>query len=932
MAAALILGSIPSPIAAVDPVPAPSDAPTPIVPRRPTDGLTLSQPTVADPGDFAVPHFQEEVVFEGLNLPIVVEFAPDGRVFVGEKSGVIKVFDSLNDHTPSVYANISTSVHDYWDRGLLGMALDPNFASNGRLYVAYTYDRAIGGGLPDWGNGCPNPPGDNTDGCVVAGHLSVIAPGGAETVLIEDWCQQFPSHSMSDIVFDAEGALIVNGGDGANFNVTDYGQFGGSAGSPIQRNPCGDPPGGVGGAMSAPSAEGGALRSQDRRTSADPLGLNGSVIRVNPANGSPMSDNPSTTGSLNNRRMVGYGLRNPFRMAVHPVTGDVWIGDVGWGTWEEINHLDPDGTTVPNFGWPCREGNGTTPNGAYNTLSLCQNLVSGWTGPDFTYSHSSEVVSGDGCGGGGSISGLAFYPGGPYPAAYDNALFFTDYSRSCLWVLPSNGSGGVNTAQRAHFAELANPVHLTVGPGGNLYYVDIGGTIRRIIYLGANNDAPTAVIDADQTSGERPLAVEFDASGSSDPDGDALQYAWDFGDDDGLYDDAFVVSPSHTYTTGGTFTARVRVTDGQGGSDVATVDIDVDNTAPTAFIDTPSESLRWSVGQQISFSGHATDPDGAVPTGNMTWQLIMHHCSASDCHEHPIKTFSGQASGTFAAPDHEYPSHLSLRLTVTDPQGASGSTEIDLDPATVTLRIRSAPTGMTVSAGWVTDVTPFDMTVIKGSAILLSATGGQPIDGFPSTWTSWSDGKPRIHSVTASTSATYTATFDAGYDDVPPGAKFRADIAWMTREGITSGCSDAPPLYCPNGLVTRGQMATFLTRALHLPATSTDYFTDDETSIHESSINRLRAAGITVGCTATAFCPSGIVTRGQMATFLTRGLGLPTTSTDYFTDDEANRHEPNINRLRAAAITFGCGPSTYCPDGSVTRGQMAAFLHRALED
>jgi hypothetical protein len=158
-------------------------------------------------------------------------------------------------------------------------------------------------------------------------------------------------------------------------------------------------------------------------------------------------------------------------------------------------------------------------------------------------------------------------------------------------------------------------------------------------------------------------------------------------------------------------------------------------------------------------------------------------------------------------------------------------------------------------------------------------------------------------------------------------SKFVEDIVWAWENGITVGCS--PTLFCPDGLVTRGQMATFLSRALDLPASSTDFFTDDETNKHEANINRIAAAGITVGCGPTTFCPDGLVTRAQMATFLSRGYDLPATSTDYFTDDEGNRHEANINRIRAAGITSGCGPGRFCPDGIVTRGQMTAFLHRA---
>jgi minor extracellular serine protease Vpr len=158
-------------------------------------------------------------------------------------------------------------------------------------------------------------------------------------------------------------------------------------------------------------------------------------------------------------------------------------------------------------------------------------------------------------------------------------------------------------------------------------------------------------------------------------------------------------------------------------------------------------------------------------------------------------------------------------------------------------------------------------------------------------------------------------------------SKFVEDIIWAWENGITVGCTST--LFCPDGLVTRGQMATFLARALDLPATSADFFTDDETNRHEQNINRVAEAGISFGCGGTNFCPNGLVTRAQMASFLSRGFDLAATSTDYFTDDEGSRHEANINKIRAAGITFGCGPTTFCPNGIVTRGQMAAFLHRA---
>ncbi len=250
--------------------------------------------------------FQETVVFSGLTNPTVVRFSPDGRVFVAEKSGLIKVFDNLTDPTPTVFADLSTNVHNFWDRGLLGFALDPAFPANPYVYVLYAHDAAIGGIAPRWGtpgilsDPCPTPPGATGDGCVISGRLSRLQAAGnvmtgAEQVLIEDWCQQYPSHSIGSLAFGADGALYVSGGDGASFNFADWGQDG----SPL--NPCGDPPGGVGSTLAPPTAEGGALRSQDLRTTTDPTSLDGAVLRVDPATGQGLPDNPLAFSSTPTR-------------------------------------------------------------------------------------------------------------------------------------------------------------------------------------------------------------------------------------------------------------------------------------------------------------------------------------------------------------------------------------------------------------------------------------------------------------------------------------------------------------------------------------------------------------------------------------------------------------------------------------------------------
>src|SRR5438128_9340142 len=145
----------------------------------------LFSPTLAAVEGATLPAgFTESTVFSGLTNPTAVRFSPDGRVFVAEKSGLIKVFTNLSNTTPTVFHDLRTNVHNYWDRGLLGLALHPNFPSTPYVYVLYTLDAAIGGTPPRWGSfggssdSCPDPPGGNTDGCVVAGRVSRLTASG----------------------------------------------------------------------------------------------------------------------------------------------------------------------------------------------------------------------------------------------------------------------------------------------------------------------------------------------------------------------------------------------------------------------------------------------------------------------------------------------------------------------------------------------------------------------------------------------------------------------------------------------------------------------------------------------------------------------------------------------------------------------------------
>ncbi len=177
--------------------------------------------------------------------------------------------------------------------------------------------------------------------------------------------------------------------------------------------------------------------------------------------------------------------------------------------------------------------------------------------------------------------------------------------------------------------------------------------------------------------------------------------------------------------------------------------------------------------------------------------------------------------------------------------------------------------------------------------------------------------------MTANRTSAFTPPF---VDD--DGSPYEPSIIKIADAGITSGCSS--DLYCPYALVSRAEMATFLVRAFGLPASSTNAFSDDGGSSHHSSINALAAAGVTNGCQPGRYCPTSTVTRGELATFIMRALRLQPVSRDYFNDDNGSVHEPAINAVAAAGISTGCSSGKFCPTQSVTREQMAGFLANAL--
>jgi len=226
--------------------------------------------------------------------------------------------------------------------------------------------------------------------------------------------------------------------------------------------------------------------------------LSGALLRVNPATGRGVKGNPDydpANPSGNASRIIAYGLRNPFRFTFRPGTSEVWIADVGWYTWEEIDRLKrPNLTPVPNFGWPCYEGD--FENDPFTGLDMCQSLYADTQAPAiapyYVYNHNSQLGTRDTCKLVGStvISAIAFTaPNSNYPSTYQGALFFGDHSRSCIWVMLKGANGLPKPSTVRTFIDdsaAPAPVDIEADPvSGDLFYVDLdAGSIRRISYTG----------------------------------------------------------------------------------------------------------------------------------------------------------------------------------------------------------------------------------------------------------------------------------------------------------------------------------------------------------------------------------------------------------------------------------------------------------------
>ncbi|MDQ3705404.1 MAG: NPCBM/NEW2 domain-containing protein [Chloroflexota bacterium] len=412
--------------------------------RRPSSPEGNSPP-ILPPGFVQVP------LLSGLNFPTSFAILPDGRILVAEKSGLVLVYkDGAVLATPML--DLRGQVNDYWERGLIEVAVDPNFETNHYIYVYYTNE--------------PDPNADPASDAykaaktnrlaryTVQGDVALTATqkiilgtitGSANARSCNDYpagsdClpADGPSHMGGTIKFAPDGSLFLSTGDASDYTRVDDN----------------------------------ALRVQSLDS------LAGKLIRIDPATGRGLPSNPfwnQGDPDAARSKVWAYGLRNPFRFTFRPDTAVPYIGDVGMNYWEELNI----GAPGLNFGWPCYEG--PAPHEGYAAKPLCGQLsATAVQTPLLSLDHG----TGNRC-----IVGGTFYTGTTYPEQYRGAYFYGDCTNryiDYLYVDPNNKL--VSGPHRFGYLRydvsdgtMGGPTKIAMGPDGNLYVLEtVFGALSRL--------------------------------------------------------------------------------------------------------------------------------------------------------------------------------------------------------------------------------------------------------------------------------------------------------------------------------------------------------------------------------------------------------------------------------------------------------------------
>jgi PKD repeat protein len=438
--------------------------------------------------------------------------------------------------------------------------------------------------------------------------------------------------------------------------------------------------------------------------------LFGKVLRITEDGGIPASGNPYTgtdtapcakgTKLSNGRKcqeIFAYGFRNPFRMTMDPhstKTVRFLINDVGGKTWEETN-VGGAGYVGANYGWPRVEGPC-----AYASKSKC-GLSKGFTDPIFWYPHNSEDN--------GAAVGIAITPTlTNWPSKFQNSFFVAEFNDQLIFHVHTSKDGCRNCSPpRSNYTYTTfhaydKVVSLRFGPYETnsmaLYYTTRKEpvTLRRIVFQGSGNNAPTAAYDVSKSLVKVGEKITVDASKSYDPDpNDILSYEWDFGDQSAV---AKGMVATHTYAANGVYEVELTVADDEGYSHTTRTTVSV-GTLPTVSITSPVAGTMFAVGQVFTLAGKGVDSKGKALGGeSLYWEVQQHHGG----HFHPFYSGFGTTTVLPEAPAPEdfsaaANSYLKILLTATDSIGLSATVEQDILPKQVYLDFDTVPTGLELS-------------------------------------------------------------------------------------------------------------------------------------------------------------------------------------------------------------------------------------------
>ena len=457
------------------------------------------------PEGFFIDNIAPEFSFD---TPVGIAVAPDGRVFVAELGGRVMVVESSIART---FIDLSAEVFAANDRGLLGIALDPEFDTNGYVYLLYTFDH--------------DGSGDRLNRNDVAGRLTrysasrsdpnTAEPQSRKVLLGETYAEGFPacfkSHSPGSVRFGTDGTLLVGSGDAAQFEFADAG---------------GHYPDCFGPELFSADEDIGAFRAQYLGS------YSGKILRLDPQTGLGLPSNPFYTGDPSDAqsRIWVYGLRNPFRFSLRsdgstsPAEGNpgaLFIGDVGWSTWEEINFSRTGGE---NFGWPCDDG--PEPSSAYGEVtpahSGCSSLGVTTVPVAYWHHHDPDLSHPPGLRASSLIMGPV-YSGTRYPPQYRQRLFYADFVRGWMAYAAVDEEGNL-TGDSVFSPDIGRVVDIVYGAATeSIYYVDIfENAVYRIRY--GENDPRTSV-QVTEASGRPEVDVLFQAFPNPFNSGTSIRYA-----------------------------------------------------------------------------------------------------------------------------------------------------------------------------------------------------------------------------------------------------------------------------------------------------------------------------------------------------------------------------------------------------------------------